>query len=518
MADAVAPTLGPLPGHVGIQSADKTAMPEILDDGAVIARRVIQLEDRSADMGAMFLRQLLWKIHENVGDGAATSAVLFRAMYNEALRYIVADGNAMLLRQELEKLIPVLLNHLDGMKRDVDSKSQLIQVASHICHDDDLASNLGSIFEIIGEYGVLEVQSSHTLNDSYDFIQGAYWKSKPLVKELIGTASQREIALTNSHILVSDLSITETEDIIHVLKAAIQAEAEYLLLIAFEISEQVATILKVNDQPDRIKVVAMQVPGKTTEDRYAVLQDIALLTGATPLLSITNDTIAQSSMPEHLGQARNAWASHQHFGIAGGSGDRAQLRIQIQQLKAQFAATDELETRQKLSQRLGVLLGGTAVMRVSGIHEIEIKRRKALVERTANALRGALRSGVVPGGGMAYYRLARCIQDTWRNSVDSTEQRAAVNILVKALQAPVQTLLSNTGYEPGHVLGQLQVNDEQKVFDVISGTFNEPAQSGMLDSLGTLNTVLRATIKSVALALAIDVLYQHENPAISDAP
>lgn len=160
-------------------------MPEILDDGGVIARRVIQLEDRSADMGAMYLRQLIWSLHETIGDGTATATVLFRAIFNESLRFITAGENAMLLRRQLENLIPLLDNELQKMTVPIQSKSQLIQFAHNICNDTELATHLGEIFDTIGEYGSLEVQTSHSLKDECNYIQGSYWKSKPLTNDLL---------------------------------------------------------------------------------------------------------------------------------------------------------------------------------------------------------------------------------------------------------------------------------------------------------------------------------------------
>jgi len=517
LADAIAPTLGPFPGHVAIQSANANAMPEILDNGALIARRLIQLNDRSADMGAMYLRQLLWSIHENVGDGTATASVLFQTMYNEALRFITAGGNAMLLRHQLESLIPLLDKELDQMTSQVQSKTQLTQIANHICNDDELAHHLGDIFDTIGEYGSLEIQTSHTLKDECNYIQGSYWKSKPLINDLLPKHSQGEQILVNPSILVTDLTLNQPEHIISILQSAIQANAGSLLILAFEVSPQAAVVLRANNQSDRIQVMVMQIPGGTTEERFSSMEDIALLTGARPLLEVVHDS-PDNITPEHLGHARNVWVSNHHFGLAGGGGDVRDLHKQIQSLKSQSTTIRDLTQLQKYQSRLGVLLGGTAILRVGGIHEIETKHRKALAERTATALRGVLRGGIIPGGGTASLKLSKILRTQSLSDDSCIEQKAAITILTNALESPIRTLANNAGYDIGDVLSILDTSNYSQFFDLNSGKSSDINDKGLFDSANTLKHVIRATIQSVALALTIDVLFQHENPTISDTP
>jgi chaperonin GroEL len=517
LADAIAPTLGPFPGHVAIQPADRSSTPEILDDGATIARRLIQLEDRSADMGAMYLRQLLWAIHENIGDGTATTAVLFRAIYNDSLRFITAGGNAMLLRRQLESLIPLLDSELHKMATPIQSKTQLIQFANSICNDSELATHLGEILDTIGEYGSLEIQTSHTLQDECKYIQGAYWTSKPLINDLLPTHSQGEQVLINPSILVTDLTLNQPEHIISILQAAIQAKAESLLILAFELSPQASAVIRANNQSDRIKVMVMQVPGITTEERFGFVDDIAMLTGSKPLLDIAQDSPSHIT-PNHLGRARNVWVSNRHFGLAGGSGDTRALYRHIQQLKSRYTTINDLTERQKLQSRLGVLLGGTAVLRVAGLHEIEAKRRKALAERTATSVRGVLKGGVVLGGGTTCLKLSKILRTQTIPADSCIEQKAAHTILSNALESPIRTLVKNAGYDIGCVLSTLDSNSYTQVFDLRIDESNDVDDTGLFDSASTLNHVIRATIQSVALALTIDVLFQHENPTISDIP
>jgi chaperonin GroEL len=517
LADAIAPTLGPFPGHVAIQPADRISTPEILDDGATIARRLIQLEDRSADMGAMYLRQLLWAIHENIGDGTATAAVLFRAIYNDSLRFITAGGNAMLLRRQLESLIPLLDSELHKMATPIQSKTQLIQFADSICNDSELATHLGEIFDTIGEYGSLEIQTSHSLKDECNYIQGSYWKSKPLINDLLPSHSQGEQVLINPSILVTDLALNQPEQFISILQAAIQVKAKSLLILAFEVSQQASAVIRANNQSDRIKVIVMQVPGNTTEERFGVVEDIAMLTGASPLLDIAQDSLTHIT-PNHLGYARNVWASNHHCGLAGGGGDSHALHCRIQQLKSKYTKSDDLAERQKLQSRLGVLLGGTVVLRVAGIHEIETKRRKALAERTATSLRGVLKGGVVLGGGTTCLKLSKILRKQAIPTDSCIEQKAAYTILANALESPIRTLVDNAGVDIGSVLNTLELSGYTTAFDLIAGESNDTCGRDLFNSVATLRHVIRATIQSVALALTIDVLFQHENPMISDIP
>lgn len=318
-------------------------------------------------------------------------------------------------------------------------------------------------------------------------------------------------------IVVTDLALTQPEQFTSILQAAIQAKAESLLIIAFEVSPQVTTVVRANNQSDRIKVMVMQVPGITTEERFGVIEDIAMLTDARPLLDVAQDNPTRIT-PEHLGRARNVWVSNHHFGLTGGGGNTHGVQCRIQQLKSRYTKVDDLIERQKIQSRLGVLLGGTVVLRVAGIHEIEIKHRKALAERTATSLRSVLRSGIVPGGGTACLKLSKVLRNQTTTVDSCVEHYAALTILANALESPIRTLAKNAGVDIGCVLSAIDSNDTTQVIDLRTSDASDIDDTILFDSADTLNHVIRSTIQSVALAFTIDVLFQHENPTISDIP
>jgi chaperonin GroEL len=243
---------------------------------------------------------------------------------------------------------------------------------------------------------------------------------------------------------------------------------------------------------------------------------MALLTGATPLLSITQDAVEHLTY-EQLGQARNVWVSHSHFGLMGGRGDMQNLRHLIHRLQERCTQTSDLQEQTKLQKRLGILLGGTAVLRVSGINEIETKRRKQLAERTVNAMRGVLQGGAVPGGGVALLRVAHKLKHTkLKNATE--EELAAISILSTALQAPLRVLACNAGYEAGYVLSKLEARQFKQAFDMTQGQLVDFKKGYLFDSAETVKQVISLTIRAVSLALTIDVLLQHDQPEISNLP
>jgi chaperonin GroEL len=515
LLDAIRPTLGPQPRIVASTIAHKDT-PELLDNGGLIARRVIQLADQEADIGAMYVRHMLWRVHETAGDGTATAAVLFQIIYNEGLRYITAGGNAMQLRQHLEKGMQLILEELDCLTLRVKGKKQLSQIAGSICYDPAMARMMGEIFDIIGEYGRLELRSGRGLRHEREYVEGMYWKGGLLSRQLVTDQAKVKAALEDVAILISDIEIKDPRQLLPAITLAIQANLKNMLIVVKSISDMTIGLLTREKTLEKLRVVPVKTPGFGSSEIAANLQDLAILTGGRPLLAIAGHTL-EGIKAEDLGRARRAWADPHNFGLSGGKGDPRQLRQHIASLRTASSRIEDPKEREKLQQRIGKLIGGSATLWIGGATEIEIKARKELAERTAQALRGAVLDGILPGGGAALLACRPLLQERLDQSANADE-RAAYHILLRAVEEPARTLATNAGFDAGEIMARIQRAGPGYSFDLNSRQVVDMAQAGIFDVATAQKEAVRAAIATAALALTIDVLVHHKKPAQSLEP
>ena len=517
VVDAVRPTLGPLAGIAAITRADASRTPELLDNGGVIARRIIELADRDQDMGAMLIRHLLWRVYERAGDGTATAAVLYQSIFDEGVRCVAAGGNAMRMRRGLEQGMAVILATLSPMTRPVRGKLRLAQVAESTCGDPPLAAMLGEIFDIIGEYGQLDIRPGSGRELEREYVEGMFWNGGLVSRRMIRGQGELRTELYDPAILISDLDLQEPAEVAPLLLMVDQAGIKGLLLVARGVSDSVtALLLSVSQAPERFQVIAVPTPGPSADVSAAALEDLAALTCGRLVVTAAGATLA-SVTPEDLGRARRAWANLEHFGIVGGKGDVRGLRSHLARLRAAFGQAEDVEARKKLQERIGKLMGGYATLWVGGATEAEIATRKDVAERTAEALRGAVREGVVPGGGVALLACRSALRQKFAACKES-EERLAYRILIQALEAPFRALMTNAGYDPSAALARLAGQDPGHGIDVRSGQVVDVAQAGIWDSAAVLRTVVAVAVSGAALALTTDVMIHRKNPEKSMEP
>jgi len=508
IVEAIRPTLGPRPRMVAIDHASSDKMPELLDDGGVIARRITQLPDRDEDMGAMFIRHLLWRLHERVGDGTATAAVLFQSVYNQGVRYIVSGGNAMQLRRYLEKGMRIILDELTGMTIHLKGKELLAQIAESICYDPPLAKMLGEIFDIIGEYGWLDIRSGRSRELEREYVEGIYWDGSIVSREMITDHARLRTRMEDAAILISDLEIEEPSELLPLITMAIDAKVRALLIVAREISPRAIALLLANRKPEEFQPIAVKTRGYGVDEQAALLEDLAILTGGRPFLGVAGDTLS-GVRPQDLGHARRVWADRHHFGIIGSKGNPRVLRQHISRLRAAFARAGKSEVRKKLEKRIGKLMGGSATLYVGGATELEITARKGVAERTAAALRGAVREGVLPGGGVSLLACRPALQQMLARG-ENSDERAAYEILIKALEQPIRTIIANAGYDASEIMAEIKLAGPGHGFDVRSEQVVDMAQAGIFDVATVLKAAIHGAVAGAGLALTTDVLVHHK--------
>ncbi len=509
LVSAIRPTLGPLPRTVVLPRAT-SGSPEILDNGAVIARRILQLPDRDADAGAMFLRQLLWRQYEREGDGTATAAVLFQAVYDRGLAYLAAGGNAMRLRFGLEVAGRIVADALARQALPLAGRAMLQRVALAVCGEEALSDRLGEIFDIIGEYGQLEVRTERGRDLEREYVEGVYWPGGVLSWLMVDDQPKARAELENPAIFNSDLAFEEPEQVAFVLRAAAEAGQRALVIVANRIADRAMSLLLANSRAGVLRILAVKRPGGTLAEGSAAQEDLAYLTGARVFPAQAQGELPRLTAAD-FGRARTAWATRDYFGIVGGRGDPRALRAHIAHLRAAYARAAEPEDRKRLRERIGRLMGGSAILWLAAATESEVNFRKALAERTAEAIRGAMIEGVVPGGGTALLACRPSLAAASAAEPDP-DVRAALRMAADALAEPLQTLARNAGYEPAEVLARLAAAGPGHGFDVLRGRVVDMAEAGVLDSVAALRGAAWRAITGAGLALTTDVLVHHRHP------
>lgn len=513
LVKAIAPTLGPLPRRSVAQNLDKF---ELLDDAGVIARRIIALTEQDQNVGAMLLRQVVWKTYQHVGDGAATTAVLYERIYTEGLRFIAAGADPMRLRARLLELLPALVERMTVDLRQPSGEAELQALAFSICYDKEMAAILGEVLHTLGPYGQVDVREGHGRGMEHNYVDGSYWRGGVQSKQML-RGSRRPVAeLHDAAILVTDMEIEEPAELVPVMQLALRSGTKQLLLIVESISDKGLAVALDQRLRDKIRTVIVKLDQYHPGDLSLAQEDIATLTGARPVLQKAGESLATVKEID-FGWARWVWADDKNFGFASGKGDPAQVREQVGRLRATYSKTDDDETRSRALNRLGNLNGGLATVYVGGIAKDEIRQRKELAERAIRALRSAADGGVIPGGGVALLRCRDWLL-TSAKAEDELERRAARLMLAEAAEAPIRKLLENAGYDPSEALAQLPDCAGGCGFDVMKGEIVDMTEAGIVDVAQVQVEALQRAVTSAALALTIDVLVLHREPETMTDP
>jgi len=510
LVKTIQPTLGPLPRLVAVSTTPPDRSPELMDDGGLIARRIIQLPDRDEDIGAMYLRHLLWRIREDCGDGTSTAAVLFNEVLQQGVRHIVNGGQAMPLRAYLEKGARLVYDELAKMSRPVEGKDMLVHIAESICYDPAMAKMLGEIFETIGEYGHFELRSGQSRGLDYEYTEGAFWEGMLHSKAMINQLAENRAYLENAAVLATDFVIDDLHHLVRMITEAKKAGKTALMLICSTISDTCIGFLTMESTCAILPVFTVNAPYSRQDYQMAAIEDIGVLTGGAPMTRQAGETL-ESVSARNFGQARSVWAKDQYFGIIGGQGDPRKIRQHFHKLKNLHASLDSGETRNIVRQRIGKVMGGSAILWVGGATESEIKVRKDLAERTAEAMRGAMLKGILPGAGLSFLACKPALQAALQQAVDPDEA-AAYRILVGAMDVPLRAIAANAGLKPDEVMADLKHAGPGSGFDIFRKQAVPASQISVLDSASVVQAAAYRSITAAALLLTVDVLIHHKKP------
>lgn len=515
LADAVLPTLGPNARHVALEHAVRTHSPELLTDGGTIARRLLQLPEPSADVGAMLLRETLWQQKQAYGDGSATTAALYQTVFEEGCRFIAAGGNAALLRKHLERGMKIILEDLAKQVRMIDKPSEIERLAASICGDPDIAKCLADIFDVLGPHQPIEIRAGGR-QLQHEFFLGSYWDAKiPSTTVFEGRRGAR-LNLENTAWIISDFDLDDLTALVKLAADVYQAGFSSLVIMAKSFSEQIIAAQAANSRMQDFTLVYLQPTG-LLDEQQAALEDLALITGGQVLHQAAGHRL--DHIPAKCwGQSELAWLDTGRFGILAAQGRVAAIEREIAALERRFAQSSGERQTMICRTRIGRLRGGSAVIWCGGSAESEIRYQQALIERTVAALRSALLEGCLPGGAISLLACQPRLQAHVEASRDPHE-RAAGQILMKAIAAPCKQLLVNAGHEsPGLIIHELQTRRNGTGYDVQTSQFVEMAQDGAVDSAAAVMAAVRHSISGAALALTVDVILHRTHPPLALNP
>jgi chaperonin GroEL len=513
MTALLRPTLGPLARTVVIGRMVGSDPPEVLDSGATIARRTLQLADPFEDMGAMLIRHVAWRTHELVGDGSSTAAVLACSILAGGLRYVEAGGNPVRVRAGLELGLEVALRELCRQARPIDGPRDIANLIAGAVREVELAEMLGEIVDAAGPDGAILVEDAQTTRTSCEYLDGVRWNEGYLSSFLLRSDQISGARLINPRILVADHPLARAEDLLPVLEVCVAAGERNLFIVAPEIGDAAVGLLTLNRERGVLDgAMAVRAPSMG-EQRAAILEDLAILTGGRCVSHMRSERLADVTLAD-LGQARQAWATRVGFGILGGAGSKERIRQRLVETRAELRGVPKADVFKttKLQERIGKLAGTSAIVRVGAPTTGEQAELKVRVEAAIHSARSALQDGVVPGGGAALLASSAALCGI---ELD-TDAAFGVSVLARALAAPLRAILSNAGQDAASIVEHTRRG--ALVYDVLRREWVDPWTSGLLDPLAVVRTALEASVSIAAVGLTADVLVHRPDAPVSTLP
>ncbi|MCS7055539.1 MAG: hypothetical protein NZM18_05110 [Thermoflexales bacterium] len=522
LAEAVKPTLGPLPRHVGIEAMMRSRPPELLDDAATIARRIIEIADPTADVGLMMMRHALWRMYQTCGDGSATMATIAQALVQQAVRAIAAGAHPALLRKGIEQgvarasalLRTFTLRPTSGRR----NREMLAALAKSVCHDAELRDMLVEVVEILGPDGAIHVVNNEARRIDREYIEGAMWDAPWLAAGFATDPAQSVARIFDAAVILLDGKLDAAVDVLEGLRRLYNFGHRSALIVAGDLSDEAKAVLIQAKLSGALSVLPVKAPGFDAK-RAIALQDLSALTGARILMG--NSAALAKLTPEDVGNVRRAWATARQFGIIGGKRDPIALRDAIASVRRKIDETRDLEEVAELRMRLGRLCGGLAILRVgAATNKLQESRRDEAV-RLSRSLQMAAGRGYVAGGGAALFKAAQALLSNHERKDDDVA--FGMRCLALALEAPLMTIAANAGFDPSDVAGQVRAALDADArahagFDVRSGRVVDMLAAGIVDSAEVIERAVRVAGSMAATVITTDAVVHHRKPATATHP
>lgn len=509
LANAVKVTLGPKGRNVVLDK--KFGAPTITNDGVTIARD-IELEDPFENMGAQLVKEVATKTNDVAGDGTTTATILAQAMIQEGMRNVAAGANPMILKRGIEKAVAKLVEEIKKRSISVSDKASIAQVASISAGDEEVGGLIADAMEKVGKDGVITVEESKTMGTQLSVVEGMQFDRGYISPYMVTDPDKMEAVMSEPYILVTDRKIASIQEMLPVLEKVVQAGKE-LLIIAEDVEGEALATLVVNKLRGTFKAVAVKAPG-FGDRRKAMLQDIAILTGATVISEDVGRKLDSITMDD-LGTARQVRVTKDETTIVEGHGDQAAIKDRVAQIKAQIADTTSDFDKEKLQERLAKMSGGVAVIEVGAATEVELKDKKYRLEDALNATRAAVEEGIVAGGGTTLIDILPSLDEF--NEEDDVQ--TGINLVKRAVEAPLRQIAENAGLEGSVIVAKVKASKDGVGFNALKEDYVDMVKAGIVDPAKVTRTALQNAASIAALVLTTETLVADKpEPAAPAAP
>ncbi len=508
VATAVSTTLGPKGRNVALDK--KFGAPTITHDGVTVAKE-IELEDPYENMGAQLFKEAAIKTNDIAGDGTTTATVLAQHMIHEGLKNVAAGANPMLLKQGIEAGTSALSNKIRSMAISIDSKEEIASVAAISAQDRSIGDLIAEVMDKVGKDGVITVEESKSLEFETEYVEGMQFDRGYISAYFVTDPDSMEATIDDAYILIHDKKISSAQDIIPILEKLVQTGKKNLVVIAEDIDGEALATLVLNKLRGMVNALAVKAPG-FGDRRKAMLQDIATLTGG-QLITEEMGRKLDSVQLSDLGRAAKVSSTKDDTTIIDGQGDEKQIAGRVEQIKVEIERSTSDYDREKLQERLAKLAGGVAIIRVGAATEVELKEKKHRVEDALSATRAAVEEGIVAGGGVALLNALSSLDDV---TMPAGDQTTGVNILRRALEAPMRKLAENAGMNGDVVIQNVRREQGDKKdnnigYNVLTDEYVNMIKSGIIDPAKVTRGAVENAASIAAMILTTEAL-------ISDIP
>ena len=497
VADAVRVTLGPKGRNVVLSRP--FGAPVITNDGVTIARE-IDLEDPFENMGAQLLKEVSTKTNDVAGDGTTTATVLAQAMVREGLKNIAAGANPMILRKGMQAATERAVEEIGKISQPIQSKESIAQVAAISSADEEIGKLIADAMEVVGNDGVITVEDSKTFGTTMEVVEGMQFDRGYISPYMVTNTEKMVASLDDPYILVTDKKITNIQEILPVLEQIVKT-GKALLIIAEDVEGEALTTMILNRLRGTFTCVAVKAPG-FGDRRKEMLKDIAILTGATVVTDELGYSLEETTI-DMLGSARQVSVDKENTTIVDGRGAKEAIDARVEQLHHLIEETTSDFDREKYQERLAKLAGGVAVLQVGAATETELTEKKHRIEDALSATKAAVEEGIVAGGGTALINILAALDEV---ALDDADAMTGVNIVKKALEAPVRQIAENAGVEGSVVCEHVKGLPTGEGYNALKGCYENMIEAGVIDPAKVTRSALQNAVSIASMILTTETL------------
>jgi chaperonin GroEL len=496
LADAVKVTLGPKGRNVLLERS--FGAPVITKDGVSVAKE-IELKDKFENMGAQMVKQVASKTADIAGDGTTTATVLAQSIVQEGMKYVASGMNPMDLKRGIDKAVVAIVDELKKLSKPITTNKEIAQVGAISANSDaDIGKIIADAMDKVGKEGVITVEEGKSLQNELEVVEGMQFDRGYISPYFINNPDKQVAVLDDPMILLYDKKISNIRDLLPTLENVAKANKP-LLIIAEDIEGEALATLVVNSMRGILKVAAVKAPG-FGDRRKAMLEDIAILTGATVISEETGMQLEKVEVA-HLGRAKRVEVQKENTIIIDGAGDQEKIKARVKTIQVQIEESTSDYDKEKLQERVAKLSGGVAVIKIGAATEVEMKEKKDRVDDALHATRAAVEEGIVPGGGVALLRARSTMQSL---KGDNDDQEAGIRIVLRAIEEPLRAIVKNAGEEPSVVVSKVLEGKGNFGYNAATGEYADLVETGVVDPTKVTRTALQNAASVAGLILTTD--------------